>query len=229
LLSKCREPPRSSHRWNFSSDRKRVDYSIALFFGSDEHFWAKGQCDASNQAKLHGCDVRQGLQFQMPVRIEAVNGLDEADHADGYKVIKFDLTTPPMEALRKKLYLPHMRKNRLFTMGWCYHGEFLLARREAAYAAAPSVDSAFDARSSRTMRCRRDVQGNLALEEGGSFRAARLTSEFPTLIRTECARAGSLALGHSLYYRWKSTTNFKMRRSYFSFARASVKAAAAGR
>src|ERR1700722_13431117 len=31
----------------------------------------------------------------------------------------------------------------------------LLGRREAAYAAAPSVDSAFDARSSRTMRCTR--------------------------------------------------------------------------
>jgi hypothetical protein len=30
-----------------------------------------------------------------------------------------------------------------------------LGRREAAYAAAPSVDSACDARSSRTMRCTR--------------------------------------------------------------------------
>jgi hypothetical protein len=32
----------------------------------------------------------------MPVRIEAVNGLDEADRADGHKVIEFDLRAPPM-------------------------------------------------------------------------------------------------------------------------------------
>jgi hypothetical protein len=48
-----------------------------------------------------------------------------------------------------------VRKNQLFTMGWCHHGELLLGRREAAYAAALPVDSAFDARSSRTMRCTR--------------------------------------------------------------------------
>src|SRR3984885_3808531 len=91
----------------------------------------------------------------MPVRIEAVNGLDETDRGNGHKVIQFHLRAPPIKALSKKLYLRHMRKNQLFTMGWCHHGEFLLGRREAAYAAAPSVDSAFDARSSRAMRCAR--------------------------------------------------------------------------
>jgi hypothetical protein len=57
-----------------------------------------------------------------------------------------------MQALREKLYLGHMRENQLFAKGWCHHGEILLARREAAYAAAPSVDSDFDVRSSRAMR-----------------------------------------------------------------------------
>ena len=31
------------------------------------------------------------LQLQMPFRIEAVNGLDEAESADGHEVIEFDL------------------------------------------------------------------------------------------------------------------------------------------
>lgn len=48
-----------------------------------------------------------------------------------------------------------MRKNQLFAKGLCQHGEILLAWTEAAYAVASSVDSVFDARSNRTMRCTR--------------------------------------------------------------------------
>jgi hypothetical protein len=44
---------------------------------------------------------------QMPVWIETVSGLDEADRGNGHKVIQFHLRAPPLKALRKKLYLRH--------------------------------------------------------------------------------------------------------------------------
>jgi hypothetical protein len=41
-----------------------------------------------------------------------------------------------MQSIGNKLHLRLVRKNQLFTMGWCRHGEFVLVRREAAYAAS---------------------------------------------------------------------------------------------
>lgn len=57
----------------------------------DEHFVAVVHV---TQIVKHGstdATFSYALQLQMPFRIEPVNGLDEADSADGHEVIEFDL------------------------------------------------------------------------------------------------------------------------------------------
>jgi hypothetical protein len=40
----------------------------------------------------------QGLEFQIPLCVKAINGLDEADRAGGHEIIEFDLRAAPMQA-----------------------------------------------------------------------------------------------------------------------------------
>jgi len=38
-------------------------------------FFTTGQCAPGSQVRLHASDVRLGVQFRIPVRVEAVNGI----------------------------------------------------------------------------------------------------------------------------------------------------------
>lgn len=55
--------------------------------------------------------LRECLQFQIPARVETVNGLDEADSAGGDEIVEFDLGAAPMQASREKLHLQEVRKD----------------------------------------------------------------------------------------------------------------------
>ncbi len=56
----------------------------------------------------------ESLQFQIPARVETVNGLDEVNSPGGDEIIEFDLRTAPVQASREKLHLPHVRKDQIF-------------------------------------------------------------------------------------------------------------------
>ena len=70
--------------------------------------------------------VRECLQFQIPARVETVNGLDEADSASGDEIVEFDLGTTPMHASREKLHLRDVRKDKICAEG-IGRGEILLS------------------------------------------------------------------------------------------------------
>jgi hypothetical protein len=80
------------------------------------------------------------------------------------EIIEFDLRTAQMQASCKKLNLLDVRKDQPMAKAYGYHGEILPGQTEAVYAAAPWVDSAFDARSSRNAisvsRAARKVAGS---------------------------------------------------------------------